>query len=87
MLYRKIPVLLTLSKNGHHGIKKPKALKAIEKKIKDMHFNFFEKQMFLHKILSKTKVWILKTETKIDHLLHGIRKNAQELDSKKKRKK
>lgn len=82
MLYRKIPALVELPQNGHHGIKKPKLVRDLEKKIKETHFNIFKKQMFLHKLLSKTKVWILKTETKIDNLLHGIRKNAQELDKK-----
>ncbi|MEK7664316.1 MAG: hypothetical protein AAB340_02700 [Patescibacteria group bacterium] len=82
ILYRKIPALVKLPKNGHHGIKKPKIVGDLEKKIKDTHFHFFEKQMFLHRLLSKTKVWILKTETKIDHLLHSIRKKAQELDKK-----
>ena len=48
LIYRKIPMLITLPKNGHHGFKKPKTLKILEKKIKDMHFDFFEKQMFLH---------------------------------------
>src|SRR3989344_2714967 len=84
ILHKKIPVLVSLPQNGHHGLKKPKFISKIEKKVKDTHFHFFEKQMFLHKLLSKAKVWILKTETKIDNLLHGIRKNAQELDSKKK---
>ena len=87
LLYKKIPVLVNLPKNGHHGFKKPKTLKKLEKRVKDFHFDFFEKQIFLHKILSKAKIWILKTETKIDGLLHGIRKNAQQLESKKKRKK
>ena len=82
ILYRKIPVLIELPQNGHHGIKKPELIKKIEKKLKEHHFNIFEKKAPLHKLLSKTKCWILKTETKIDHLLHGIRKNAQELDKK-----
>ena len=86
ILYKKIPVLNELSQNGHHGFKKPEFILKIEKKVKDTHFHLFEKQMFLHKLLSKTKVWILKTETKIDTLLHGIRKKAQELDKEVKKK-
>lgn len=82
ILYKKIPVLINLPQNGHHGFKKPKIVTKIEKKIKETYFHFFKKQMFLHKLLSKTKVWILKTETKIDNLLYGIRKNAQKLDKK-----
>jgi hypothetical protein len=83
---RKVPVLVALPKNGHHGFKKHRALVKIEKRIKEAHFHLFEKQMWLHKLLSKTKVLILRIETKIDTLLHGIRKKAQELDKKKKRK-
>ena len=87
ILYKKIPVLVDLPQDGHHGFKKPALIAKIQKKIKHHHFHLFEKQMLLHKFLSKTKVWILKTETKIDHLLHGIRKKAQELDKEAKKKK
>jgi len=82
-----MPELAQLPKNGHHGIKKPLFLKKIEKRIQEHHFNIFEKKAPLHKLLSKMKVWILKTEMVIDKLLHGIRKNAQELESKKNGKK
>ena len=87
IIYKKIPALVGLPENGHHGLKKPEFIKKIEKKLKEHHFNIFEKQVPLHKILSKTKVWVLKTETKIDNWLHGIRKNAQELDKQKNGKK
>ncbi len=82
ILYKKIPVLVQLPQNGHHGLKKPEFISKIERKIKDKHFHFFEKQMLLHKLLSFTKVWILKIETKIDKILYGVRKKAQELDKK-----
>ncbi len=80
ILYKKIPLLVGLPKNGEHGLKKPGFLSKIEKKIKAHHFHFFKKQMLLHKLLSKTKIWVLKAETKIDNTLHGIRKKAQEID-------
>jgi len=86
ILYRKIPVLVQLPHNGHHGFKKSKFIANIEKKIRNTHFHFFEKQMLLHKILSWVKVWTLRVETKIDTLLHGIRKKAQELDKEVKKK-
>lgn len=82
ILYKKIPVLIELPQNGYHGFKKPEFIVRIEKKIKKQHFHFFEKQMLLHKLLSKSKIFILKVEKRIDILLHGIRKNAQELDAK-----
>lgn len=85
ILYRKIPVLITLPRNGHHGIKKPEIVAIIEKKIKDHHFHFFAKQMLLHKFLSKMRILILKAEQKIDVLLHSIRQKAQELDKQVKR--
>ncbi len=87
MVYKKIPLLIGLPENGHHGFKKPEVIANLEKKIKDHHFHLFEKQMLLHTLLSKTKLWVLKAETKIDQLLHGIRKKAQELDKQVKGKK
>jgi len=80
ILYKKIPVLVQLPKNGYNGFKKPELIFKIEKKIKDYHFHFFKKQMLLHRILSKSIIWILKIERKIGELLHGIRKKAQQLD-------
>jgi len=79
-LCKKIPLLVNLPKNGHHGLKKPEFIEKIQQKIKEQHFRFFEKQMLLHKILSKFRVWVLKIERKVGELLHGIRKKAQELD-------
>ena len=87
ILYTKMPVLNALPKNGHHGIKKHKLIAKIENNIKDKYFHFFEKQMLLHKVLSKSRIWILKIERKIGELLYGIRKKAQELDRKTKKKK
>ena len=59
----------------------------IERKIKDTYFHFFEKQMLLHKVLSKFRLLTLKAERKIDESLHIIRKKAQELDQQSKKKK
>ena len=82
ILYKKIPVLIQLPRDGSNGFKKPEFIFNIEKKIKERYFHFFEKQMLLHKILSKFRVWTLKIERKIGELLHGIRKKAQKLDEK-----
>ncbi len=87
MVGKKIPVLITLPQNGSHGFKKPAVVLRVQKKWNSVHFHLFEKQMLLHKVLSFIKVWTLKIETKIDQLLHGIRKKAQELDKKVKNKK
>ena len=86
ILAGKIPSLVALPQNGHHGFKKHPLIVDAENKIKDLHFHFFEKQLWLHKLLSWLKVLVLKIETRIDHLLHGIRKKAQELDKKAKKK-
>ncbi|MBI3337499.1 MAG: hypothetical protein HY005_02660 [Candidatus Staskawiczbacteria bacterium] len=80
ILFRKIPILVNLPKNGHHGFKKHEFIVKIEKKINDAYFHLFSKQMLLHKILSKFRVLTLKIERKIDELLHGIRKKAQQID-------
>ena len=87
ILLKKVPVLVSLPKHGHHGFKKHEAIAAIEKKIKQLHFHFFKKQMLLHKLLSWLKVWTLKMETRVDGLLRGIRKKAQELDREMRKKK
>lgn len=86
ILYTKMPILNALPKNGHHGIKKHKVILQIERVIKDKYFHFFEKQMLLHKILSKSRIIIMKTERRIDVLLHGIRKKAQQLDKETRKK-
>ena len=87
MLYKKLPVLVKLPKNGHTEFKKPELILKIEKKIKERHFHFFKKQMLLHKILSKSRILILKLEKRVDVILSGIRKKAQELDKKVQNKK
>ncbi len=87
ILGKKVPALVQLPHNGSLGFKKHKLIADLETKIKAHHFHLLKKQMWLHKLLSFIKVLILKIETKIDHLLQGIRKNAQELDKKMKGKK
>lgn len=82
ILNRKIPALLQLPEKGSSGLKENALVSNVEKKVKAFHFNFFQKQVFLHKLLSYIKVLILKTETKIDVLLHRVRKKAQEADKK-----
>lgn len=84
IIRKKIPLLVLLPKNGHHGLKKPAAIANIEKVIRAHHFHFFEKQMLLHKLLSTVRVLTLKVERRIGDLLQGIRKKAQELDERKK---
>lgn len=86
ILFRKITVLVTLPKNGHHGIRKPEIFVNFEKKLREHHFNWVAKKMLLQKFLSKIRVLILKAERKVDTLLHSIRQQAQELDKQVKRK-
>lgn len=84
ILFRKAPVLVTLPRNGKTGIRDHHLVSNIEKKIKRMAIAL-EKQIFLHKLLSWVKVMTLKIETKVDHLLHSIRRKAQLVDKKHKR--
>lgn len=79
ILARKIPVLNTLPQNGDIGIKKHQIILDVENKIKEILISL-EKQVFLHKLLSWIKVMTLRVETKIDSLLHKIRKKAQKVD-------
>jgi len=77
ILIRKIPSLNSLPQNGISDIKKHQIVLNVENKIKEVSV-FFEKQILLHRFLSWTKVMTLKIETKIDLLLHKIRKKAQQ---------
>ncbi|MEK7080285.1 MAG: hypothetical protein AAB925_00430 [Patescibacteria group bacterium] len=86
ILARKIPALITLPQNGRTGIKKHRLILDVEEKIKEA-FIYFEKQILLHKLLSWVKCLTLKAETRIDHLLHSIRKKAQQVDKNLKDKK
>ena len=87
ILGKKTPLLARLPHDGHHGFKKHRIILHAEKKIKEALFHVFERQMWLHKLLSFIKVWTLKTEVYVDHLLHGIRKKAQELDKEVRKRK
>ena len=80
---RKIPVLNSLPQNGNAGIRNHHFILNAENKIKGF-FVYFEKQIFLHKFLSWVKVMTMKIETRIDVVLHKIRKKAQQIDRDKK---
>ena len=86
ILVRKAPVLATLSQNGKIGIRDHHLILNIENRIKDV-FLSFKKQIFLHKLLSWIKVLTIKIEVRVDHLLHSIRRKAQEIDNEIKDKK
>ncbi|MEK7664884.1 MAG: hypothetical protein AAB361_01960 [Patescibacteria group bacterium] len=82
----KVPVLAQLPQNSGSEIKKGKIVLKTEEKIKDF-YNFFKKQIILHKFLSFVKCLTLRVETKIDELLRKIRKKAQQTDKDLKEKK
>jgi hypothetical protein len=86
ILVRKMPTLHSLPHNGTTGIKKHKIISNVEAKIKEV-LVYFEKQIFLHKLLSWVKIMTLKIETRVDKLLHRIRRNAQKIDKDLKNKK
>jgi hypothetical protein len=86
LLLRKAPALNSLPHDGTTGIKKHHIILDFENKVKEVVV-YFEKQIFLHKFLSWIKVMTLKIETKVDHLLHNIRKKAQKVDKDLKNKK
>jgi hypothetical protein len=79
IVLRKIPVLVTLPQNGSTGIKKHSLILDAEQKFEEW-FLAFRKMVWLHKVLSWVKVMTLKIEVWVDHLLHGIRKKAQNID-------
>lgn len=77
ILVRKLPALNSLPQNGSSGLRRYKFITEVENRVKEI-VNFFEKQIFLHKLLSWLKVMVLKIETQIDRLLQKIRRKAQE---------
>jgi hypothetical protein len=81
ILARKIPVLNSFPQNGSAGIRKHQIILDAEHNIKEI-FIGFEKQIYLHKLLSWVKVMTLKIETKVDYYLHNIRKKSQQVDKK-----
>ena len=86
IVLKQIPALVKLPQDGSHGFKKHAFIATLERKVKDSYFHFFEKQMLLHTLLSKFRVWIMKMERYIGGLLMNIRKRAQELDREVKKK-
>lgn len=85
ILAKKIPVLVELPQNGHHGFKKSEFILSIEKRLKELHRDIFKKKVYLHKFLSLVKILTLKVEAKVDKTLHGIRSKAQKLDRESKK--
>ena len=77
ILYFKASVLATLPKNGSTGIREHKIIASVEGKISQIA-SFFSDGKILHKFLSRSKCKIMKVESLIDGLLHGIRKKAKE---------
>ena len=79
ILTRKVPVLNSLPQNGTTGLRKNRVILNIEGSVKNFTA-FFEKQIYLHKILSWVKVLTLKIETRVDISLRKIRSKAQKMD-------
>lgn len=77
ILTRKMPILSTLPKNGSAGFKNNKLISGVEDKLKKIE-SFFSDGIVLHKFLSWLKCKIIKAETWVDSILHGIRKKAKE---------
>lgn len=76
---RKLPILAIYSpgrvdKGDKHGV-----IAFIENKIEAVS-TFFKKMIFLHRILLWIKIMVVKIETKLDYLLHKVRRRAQRAD-------
>jgi len=83
---RKAPALVELPQNGKTVLPGSGFAPKIQEKINSFLL-VFKRQIFLHKILSWVRVLTLKVESKIDSVMHGIRKNAQKIDKELKDKK
>ena len=86
ILVKKIPKLSSLPYDGSTGIKKHRIILNIEERLKRA-MAYVENQIFWHKLLSWVKVMTLRIETRVDTLLHKIRKKAQLADKDKNGKK
>lgn len=86
ILARKIPALNNLPYSSDIGSEGRTVFGDFGNRVKSF-FAVFEKQILMHKFLSWVKVMTLKIETKVDHLLHKIRKKAQQIDKDNKDKK
>jgi len=84
ILIKKAPILSTMPKNGSSGIKKHKIVLIAEGRIKSF-LAFFSDGIILHKFLSWTKCRVIKFETWIDEVLHGIRNKAKQNKLNKKK--
>ncbi len=78
ILYRKLPVLLTLSEDAAvQG--ENKFLTALKEKAKNNNpFKDFSYNAFLQKMVSRVRILILKTDNKTFKLLQHLKKNGQE---------
>ena len=74
ILYFKLPVLSTLPKSS---LKKSKIVLGAEDRFKKAT-SFLYNGILLHKFLSWLKCRVIKIETLIDDVLHGLRKKAKE---------
>jgi hypothetical protein len=77
IIIRKLPVLVVLPQIGSASVKDFKFVEIIRDLVKSKMV-IFEKKIFVQKFLSWVKVMTLKIETKVDKMLHGIRKKSQQ---------
>ena len=78
MLIHKLPAVFSLPQNGQPKIQDHKIFFHLKERAKNVLLAF-EKQVFLHKALSWVKIMTIRLETKIDRLLHKIRRRNQKM--------
>lgn len=84
ILNRRMPEVAQMPQNGGSGLRSHRWIAAAEEKARELAESF-DKNVWMHRVLSWVKVLILKVEVQIDHLLHGVRKKAQKKTRAKKR--
>lgn len=77
VLFFKAPTVITLPKDSISDIKRSKIVSGAENRIRKVT-SLFSDRIVLHKFLSWAKCRVIKIETWIDEMLHGIRKKAKE---------
>lgn len=78
VIFQKMPVLAGLTKDSSSHFYFQNLLSQIQKKIKNISFlKNFSFEIFLQKLLSKTRIIFLRLENKIANILQKLREDSQ----------
>ncbi len=82
MVYQKLPVLVDLPEVPAQFDLKKFSQKLTKKAAEINPLKNFSTELFLHKVISKTRILALRIESKMSHWLQALRKQAQKKQEK-----